>query len=171
MIHIDSWSKYQSSGIIVRQNCSPLLLNARCCSSQIKKDLTGAKKKQKSKGQTPPPCSWSECIWDHGHWGMPARASTNLFFPCCTIPCCTIEPRPPATLDEEKTPPRKSGLGWVVSIGVVYNWKESGLQNQELSGSNPTWLVEFHSDHSGLYSSTWYNAWAMNVAGRWVQRK
>lgn len=44
MIHIDSWSKYQSSGIIVRQNWSPLLLNARCCSSQIKKDLAGAKK-------------------------------------------------------------------------------------------------------------------------------
>lgn len=165
MIHIDSWSKYQSSGIIVRQNWSPLLLNARCCSSQIKK-IWQEQKKQKSKGQTPPPCSLSECIWDHGHWGMPVRASTDLF-----LPWCTIEPRPPATLDEEKTPPRKSLAGWVVSIGVVYNWKESGLQNQELRGSNPTWLVEFHSGHSGLYSSTWYNAWAMNVAGRWVQRK
>ena len=50
MIHIDSWSKYQSSGIIVRQNWSPLLLNARCGSSQINKDLTWAKNRnQKGK--------------------------------------------------------------------------------------------------------------------------
>ena len=151
------WNHRSSKLIATSPECKMLLITNQ--------KRSGRSKKQKPKGQTPPCFSLSEWIWDHSHWDMPAWASTDLFFPCCTI-----EPRPPATLDEEKTPAGKALAGWVVSLGIVYNWKESGLQNLELSGVNPTRLVEVHSHHSGLYSSTWYNAWAMIVAGRWVPR-